>query len=381
MQAPLDPTILEGLYATEHASQKWQPILDQLHPIVNAKSAGLIVIENRLEGGDRHHFGATSRGVDPQQLQTYNERYAHYDQSMLEVSKFSEPGTMLVDPSFEDIELISQRPDVAFAIEHLGVRDRFGVKLNDDPAWQDAIAFQYDVSRRGATQQEFSRLQPYLPHIAQAVSLGRIYDQIRQKYNAVLAMLDRVAVGMLLLRSDSTVIICNRYARRVIDDSACIEITSSQKLQATGTQQAELRHSIKEIANRSSLSTGLQKLHLPLTDALEDEKLLIELSPLIDQNAEVERNFAGTLAIIIDPNSPISFDESALGALYALTPAEVEVASLIGSGHNNPEIAEVRSTSKETTKKQVGSIFSKMKTNSRAGVLRRLMAIKVPFDW
>jgi len=378
MQA-IDPDIVEALYGTTHSFAKWQPVLDRLHPLVGANSAGLIVVEKNTEGSLQHQFGVTSTSLPVETVLTYNRKYAHYEAEQLKLSAASRPGTCLIDPAFNDAEKISRRPDVAFAIQHLGIRDRFGVRLNEDAAWHDVIAFQYSVDRGNVTPGEFARLQPYLPHLAQSIVLGRIYEQIRNKYNAVLAVLDRVAVGVVLLQADSTVIHCNQFARQIIDQSAVLSLSVRGQLNVVGRQSHSVAQAIFQVATNRERSDSLDRHLLGIDDGDRDERLLLELSPLNDSDAEFERGLQCVIGILIDPGAKAAFDTGALGVLYSLTPSETHVAELIGQGYSQPEIAETRNTSTETIKKQSAALFRKMNTNSRAGVIRRLMSIRLPF--
>ena len=381
MQA-LNTHIIKDLYSNGRSSEKWPSVLDQLPSIVNAKSAALILVEKNPEGLLQHQFAVTSSNMPIEQMLTYNQKFAKYEAEHLKISEQSKPGTILIDPAFDDVAEISKRPDVAFAIEHFGVRDRFGIRLNDDAAWHDAIAFQYDVNRRNVSPAEFALLQPYIPHLAQAVVLTRIYEQIRLKYNAVLTMLDRVAVGMMLLQADATVILSNQFASATIDNSAMLEISPQGKLTVKGENRDAFLNGVRNVSSNHEMPLLESDRFLLAVGDAQDNNLLIELSPLNDQESELESGLQCVIAILINPNSPVSFDLSALNALnalYGLSSSESNVAELMGQGLNQPEIAEVRDTSVETVKKQSASLFRKMKTNSRAGVIRRLMSIRLPF--
>lgn len=377
MQA-LDTHIIENLYSNGRSTEKWLSVLDQLPSVVNAKSAGLILVEKNPTGLLQHQFAVASSNLPIGKVLTYNQQFAHYEAEHIKISEQSEPGELVIDPAFDDVDEISKRPDVAFAIEHFGVRDRFGIRLNDDAAWHDAIAFQYDVNRRNVSAAEFANLKPYIPHLAQSIVLTRIYEQIRSKYQAVLTMLDRVAVGMLLLQADTTVILSNQFARSIIDNSSMIELSPHGKLVAKGHNRDAFLSGVQKVSSNHPTPLLGDRFLLKLADA-QDNELLVELSPLTDQESELESGLQCVIAILIDPNSPVSFDLSALNALYGLSSSESNVAELMGQGLNQPEIAEVRDTSVETVKKQAASLFRKMKTNSRAGVIRRLMSIRLPF--
>ena len=378
----LDSTIISDLYSTTDASSKWGAVLDRLHPIVNAKSAGLIVVD-RYAHDDRapNQFGATSASLPADKMAVYNREYAKYEKEIVCIGERTPVGRMVVDPAFLDIRKISKRPDVAFSIENFGIRDRFGVRLNDDKAWYDVLAFQYDTSRGNATAKEFSRISPYIPHVAQSIVQGRLFDQIRLKFGAVLNMLDRVNVGMVLLQSDGTVVIMNQCSNEIFDRSADLKLTADHKISVSNSTNDNVRL-LNEIAlvakAHSSNEVESAKKYITLRNG-ESDQLLIEFSPLCDLQGDVGTSFRGVLALIIDPKTPIAINEKGFSTVYSLTSAEADVAKHVGGGYTPLEVAEMRSTSPETVKSQLKSIYDKTSSSSRAGLIRKMISISLPF--
>lgn len=376
----LDTQIIHDLYSTEASNSKWVNILDRLHPIVNAKSAGLIVVDKYSNSPNApNQFGAASSSLNAEELEFYNRMFAKYEHDMVEVANATPVGEKIIDPAFLDIDTISKRPDVAFSIEHFGVRDRFGIRLNDDQPWHDAIAFQYDISRGNVTDEEFSRIAQYVPHIALSVSQGRIFEEIRKKHGAVLSMLDRVNVGMLLLRRDGTVVISNQCSKEIIERSSKIKITRRILNAAEPIDNRRLLNAVKTVANTLNNRGKTTKINILLGSPVEENDLLIELSPLNDKNGDVENSFLGVVALIIDPNVPTPINENGLRAVYNLTSAELDVTKYIGEGYNNREVADIRNTSPETKKAQLKALFSKTNSKSRVGLIRRMISLYLPF--
>jgi len=379
MQA-LDTGIISELYDTTVSSSKWPSVLDKLHPIVNAKSAGLIVVDKYTHNNAApHQFGAASASLDADKLDKYNRKFADYERDMVEIANETPVGEIITDPAFLDKESIIKRPDVAYAIEHFGVRDRFGIRLNDDQAWYDAIAFQYDTARGNVTKEEFSRIVPYIPHIALSVSQGRIFDEIRSRYGAVLSMLDRVDIGMVLLSRDGTVLIKNQCSSEIIDRSSKLKLAAGKLVASPPAENIRLSSEIAQVADSHKNLSSDPGRHITLGSDLESDNLLIELSPLFDNQGDVENSFHGVIALMIDPNVSTSLNKSGLKAIYKLTSAELDVAKHIGDGCTNQEVADKRDTSPETTKQHLKSLYLKTKSKSRAGLIRRMISISLPF--
>jgi len=374
----IDPTIISDLYSTAASQSKWREILDRLHPIVNAKSAGLIVVDSFSNNeSPPNQFGATSASLPADKMAIYNKEYAKYEQDIVSIGEETPVGRMIVDPAFLNIKEISNRPDVAYSIQNFGIRDRFGVRLNDDKAWYDVIAFQYDTSRGNATPEEFSYISPYIPHIAQSIVQGRLFDQIHLKYGAVLSMLDRVNVGMMLLHPDSTVVVMNQCSSEIIDRSPDLRVTPNRKISIV-SDNAKLMGEIATLAKTHAAEGNESKKYVSVGDD-QGDKLLIELSPLHNTNDDLGTSFHGVMALIIDPNNPININQKGLSEVYSLTSAEVDVAKSVGEGYTAKEVAENRNSSPDTVKQQLKSIYMKTTSSSRAELIRRMISISLPF--
>lgn len=374
----LDSSIISDLYSTTDSQSKWGGILDRLHPIVNAKSAGLIVVDTFSNNENPpNQFGITSASLPADKMEIYNKEYTKYERDIVSIGNQTPVGQMIVDPAFQDIKNISNRPDVAYSIQNFGIRDRFGVRLNDDKGWYDVIAFQYDTSRGNATAKEFSYLSPYIPHIAQSIVQGRLFDQIHLKFGAVLSMLDRVNVGMLLLQPDSTVVVMNQCSKETVDRSPHLRVTPNRKL-SMSPGNARLIDEIATVAKSHTAEGNESKKYVRVGDDRSDI-LLIELSPLSDLHSDLEPSFHGVMALIIDPKTPININEKGLAEVYALTPAELDVAKSLGEGYSPKDLAEKRNSSPQTIKQQIKSIYMKTTSSSRTELIRRMISISLPF--
>lgn len=387
MSNDLDPVIVAALYEAAMAPDAWLRVLDHLHPLVNARASALLVAERSNSEGAPHQFARTSSLLTQAVMEPYMRDYAHYERDHVNRVFDSEPGCVVVDEAFDDRDSIVKRPDVAFGLKHLGIVDRFGVRLNDDRAWFDCIAFQYPANRGNVTHEEFARLTPYLPHIAQAVALGRMYDSIRRRYDAVLGVLNRIRLGILIVRDDGQIVLANDTAHAVVAASPHLHITRDGRLGFSNPDTSrQFVQQIEHIASTARGESQSARAYVDIGHGADDgdgddtRNLILELSPLNDAASELETGFRGVLAMLIDPTTTYSVKPDVLRLLYDLTEAETHVARLLSDGMPYSHVAEHRNVERDTIKSQVSSIYSKMRTNSRAGFYRRLVSIALPFD-
>lgn len=126
----------------------------------------------------------------------------------------------------------------------------------------------------------------------------------------------------------------------------------------------------KELSSRELIAVGAD---------VSGDNLLLEITPLSDSSSEIDTGFRGAMVLVIDPNRAMSIPLDALKVLYGLTQTEAQVAELLSEGHSYDNVAEVRNVGKETIKSQVASLYRKMNTDSRAGLVRRVLSISLPF--
>jgi len=106
--------------------------------------------------------------------------------------------------------------------------------------------------------------------------------------------------------------------------------------------------------------------------------LLLEVAPLRDFAAELEKNLSGSLITIIDPDNRTPLDIEKLSYAYRLSKAETVVCRYLVDGWTNSAIAEERSVSAETIKSQVNAIFRKTNTGKRSELIRLALKTSPP---
>lgn len=163
--------LISRIHDVASKPERWVDLLNVLPSVVDAKSSALIVSERSFSSGHLvSHFGVFSSQLDAEKIAVYNRDYIKYEIAFGERVVASKAGTMVIDPAFDDRKNIVKRPDVAYSIKNFDVIDRFAIKLNDEIAWSDILAFQYPSSRGNVTSEEFSNLKPFVPCLAQTVS-------------------------------------------------------------------------------------------------------------------------------------------------------------------------------------------------------------------
>lgn len=276
-------------------------------------------------------------------------------------------------------EVLDQRPDYLFLREHAGIERRLGFRLNENRGWFDVMTLGFPAGLDRIPQATFATLAPFLPHMAKAVEMGRTFNALKLRYNAVLAMLDKIAVGLILALESGEVIVANREAERILALQDGITRTPANRLLLRdGDETALLQAQIAVVARTASgeADAAERLMRIPRPSGLHP--LLVEVMPLRDSRAELERNLRGSLLVLVDPDHQTDLDIAGFGALHQLTPAETQVCELMILGHQAPEIAEIRGTRLPTVRNQIAAVYQKSGTHRRGELIRLVIRTLPP---
>lgn len=101
--------------------------------------------------------------------------------------------------------------------------------------------------------------------------------------------------------------------------------------------------------------------------------LLLSVTSMRDQDAEIEANLAANILFMIDMACPPPLDVKRFSKLYGLTDAEAEVCALMMEGHSTAIIAEKRSTSPHTVHNQARAVLTKTQCRNRSQLMRLIV--------
>lgn len=376
-QSRLD--LISDMYEAAINPSHWCRLLDRLAPEIGAKGSALFSVDVMSES--RCAVNETNSLYDEDVKSTYRQELSRFEESHLADVARSEPWSIVYDEERTRSPVtFSRRQDVAYLRESCGVYERFAVKLNDDPAWFDCLTFQYDHRRGNITAEEISRLQVYLPHIAQSVALSRWFRILRARFDAVLGALDRLRVGVFLVTPRMQIVVANKTGLEIVDRRECLSIRDRGQLKLrSAAQQARLAEAVKKACSTSVAEGNHEPTILDIPGASGADALCIEISPVRDADAEIG-GFRGAVLHVVDPCAEHRAEVFGLKELYDLTAAEAGVAEHFMAGRTYAEIAQIRNVSPETVKTQVRSLLSKTKSRNRAGFLMRIFSINPPID-
>lgn len=369
------------IYDTATNLGRWRRALDGVATDIGAKAIALKIREPHSDvadldmlSSDYLAFSRSASGL------YYGLRYSRLQQDDWEYLSRQPVHHPALDEHLSiGIDALDARRDYAFLRRKIGVRRRMGVRLNSDRLWFDAVSAAFPVDVDSVSPVSITNLQHYLPHLTKAVELGRMFRLLQAKYRAALDALDHVQVGLAIAVPSGEIIVQNAEASRLLDARKSLwkqkdGRLASNKTDAIGRLNTAVAQACKVSAGQGKAAEWLETF----TSGQDQMELLVDIAPLSDGRAEIERGLNAALLTLIDPDNVPKLKLSRFARLYGLTAAETDVCSMMLDGLTATEIAERRDTSPVTAKNQMSAVLSKAGVNRRAELIRLLMRVQPP---
>ena len=276
-------------------------------------------------------------------------------------------------------EALDARKDYAFLRKRTGVARRLGVRLNADSVWFDAMSIGFDRQRVEIPLSANERSRALLPHLTKVLEIGRVFALLKARYKAALAALERVQAGIVIALPEGQIVVKNAEAERIFGLKDGITLSGDGRIL---TSDPDVTSKIRaHIFDVGSTAQGLANRHESLISIARPSGLtpfLIDIGPISDSKAELEKGLDGALITLIDPERIPYLRMDRFTELYGLSPAETDVCRLIADGVSVAEIAERRGTSPTTAKNQVSTVLSKTGVRSRTELIRLILRVLPP---
>lgn len=369
---------LLAIYDTATSPSHWPQALDAFARGIESTGAILVAVDNV---GLPFNIQQATSNFGLEAVQHYFENFGQYDEPTMSTRLAGTPPLQLLRDCdvWGEMSDIEKRPDYEYLREHFGVRRRAGIRLSQNKGWMDLLALQFAHDWPEVSPATAQSLDALVPHLAKAVEINRTFSLLRQRYKAALAALDHVAIGMCVVLPSGAVVVANREARRIhdLDDGLTMSAAGTWK-GPTGDVSAAIAQAIKSIGLTAAGEGGEREAALFAQRKSGKRPFMIEVAPLRDSLAELERGLSGVILTIVDPDNQRDISVDRLAQLFALTEAEAEVCKHMIGGLSAPEIAEARSVVEGTVRTQFKSVYAKTGVRRRAELLRLAITVDPP---
>ena len=263
----------------------------------------------------------------------------------------------------------------------LNIGAYMGARLNDGATWFDGMTLQLLRENAGAAERAARRLATLLPHLATALEISRPFALLRHRFNAMLAVLDRIQVGVMILDERGRVVVYNQRAEEYVTDGNGLRLLGGYLRQdETGRASDALPAAIQEALAVATRTDQTRRRYMTIEKRRAATPYIVEISPLTDDDNGLGLGFRGAVVLIIDPDKLGNVDTTGIATAFKLTPAEQAVCALLLDGLTNTEIADARNVSTETVKRQLSSLLQKIGVGNRTGLVRKALSASLPVD-
>ena len=371
----LDST--NAIYGTVLDASKWPEVLERTARTAGAFGTMLMLTDPVMP---ELEITVLSERIADQEAQTYVRSQLSSDELYWVEALDRVPAlTVLSDEQiWPDRAEYDAMPSVDW-LRSWNLYHRSAVRLCAHGGWRDTIAAVYPSDRGGMTKSEGRGLDTLLPHMARAMEIRRPFTLLKSRYQAILSVLDRLGIGVLVLLDDDHILLANCEAERILDAGDGLRRRLDGKLaipeqMAADRPKSTLRGALAEVRNgRAPEGTTL---YLERENGFDP--YVIDIAVFQEDGIELGAPVTATLLCMIDPEHRDVISTRGLERIYELTPAEAAVCSLMGDGHSNREIADIRGVHLDTVKAQTKAIYRKTLCANRVELVQRALSIAPP---
>lgn len=366
------------LYATASGRSAWPRALDAISELIGGNGALLFVQD---EGPAELQIAAASTSYKAEDIELYLGSVVKDDDEARWLRTLDElpPRTIQSDADiWPDRAAYDAMPSVRF-LREFDLYHRVAVRPCAHGGWRDSLAILFDERRGGIRPEEARRLALLVPHLARAIEMQRPFELLLCRFGGVLALLDRLGIGVLVLRGHGEVVLSNREAERILDAGDGLGRCPRARLAAGDAEAgARLAAALRQAERAARLEAEPREATLEIPRRSGGEPYLVDLAPFRDGSHEIGAAFSGVLLLVIDPDHREMVSTQGLARSYGLSPAETLVCHMITQGVTLRQIAESRGVSLDTVKSQSRAIYAKTRTRNRRELVRRALAVLPP---
>lgn len=383
MMPPPDEQVILEIYDTVLDAARWPGVLDRIARAVGAR--GCIIFE--LDDSDPRarllrapHFSAA---YDPALVNGYIRRFADEEFADQEIiarhsargDRIGLVGDDVLAPGHDTLAL---RPNALAMAEH-GVHYRAGAVLNKDDLSRDRFSVQFSRRHGPLTGAERGVLDMILPHVAKALHLGRPLQQLNAAYTGLAEAMDRLRIGVCLMRADRQIICENTEFARQRDTAGVFFRDATGRLDMRAAPDRQwLRAMTGDARDHGRCGARPRKEALGGRQA-SCGQLAVEISPLTSADAFGERRLDGYALYSLDTGRELPLDLDLLAKVLTLTESETRLVGLMAEGLTNRQISDRRNRSVETINSQVKSLLAKADCANRTQLIRMASSIGASF--
>jgi DNA-binding CsgD family transcriptional regulator len=367
------------LYQGALETQPWQSALPALREALDAQVVSLVlrppsaddqgVILNCVrQEQSSHSSNVTLADPNDWQVSAYREQFFSLDPFVsLPLGKVVALEDILPDKDLvtSDYYLHYLKPINLFRI--------LGVDTSEPGGMLARLRFSRSASEARFKTTERHLLTLLTPHLSRAIEIYAKLNRMTSERDLYAGAVNQLSVASIILDEQGRMLTTNAVGRALLDQGEGLSLRDGH-LHIEGRDiNKELQEALTNIirAQLHGETSVVRALRVPRPGGRSDLGLVVRPVPASQWS---EGQVSPSAAVFIsDPDLQESTSRPILGALFDLTPAEANLATLLARGLSLAQVSVAQNISQHTARAQLKSIFAKTGVSRQAELVRLVL--------
>ena len=372
-------TLIGLLYQGALEPQPWQSALPALREALDAQVVSLVlrppsaddegVILNCVrqdENVDNSHV--TLADPNDWEVSAYREQFFSLDPFVsLPLDKVIALEDILPDKDLvtSDYYLHYLKPINLFRI--------LGVDTSEPGGMLARLRFSRRASEPRFKATERQLLTLLTPHLSRAIEIYAKLNRMTSERDLYAGAVNQLSVASIILDEQGRMLTTNAVGRALLDQGEGLSLRDGHLHIEGRNINKELQEALTSIIREQlhGETSMVRALRVPRPGGRSDLGLVVRPVPASQWS---EGQVSPSAAVFIsDPDLQESTSQPILGALFELTPAEANLATLLARGLNLAQVSVAQNISQHTARAQLKSIFAKTGVSRQAELVRLVL--------
>ncbi|MHB1207139.1 MAG: helix-turn-helix transcriptional regulator [Rhodospirillaceae bacterium] len=354
-----DTNLLDTIYDAALDSSRWTGFIETLA----ASASGTYCMFVRHDPIAREGEILTDSGFDPEIVIKYKNYFASINPWLKNVH--TQPiGLVIPSEQRFPVSELQRTEFYADFVRPQKIHSGAGVTLLQDGSRFFALSMMFQMGHARQKPAAITRMQRLVPHLQRAARINRQLAHSAFRWQAAEETLNRLAVGVILVTADLSVVFGNRSANAILTKADGIAVGRSGRLSIADSEGAsQLLHLV---TMPHAGTTGALAIRRPSGE----RPFTMLVAPVLHAASPTELAQAVAMVFIRDPLDRSDVSNEVLSALFDLSPAEARLARTLLEGCGLQHAAEALGISHNTAKSQLKAVFDQLGCTRQSDLVR-----------